>query len=44
MTSCGPISIADLGGRLDANLDIKTKNGVSPILLSIKSGKNEVMK
>jgi hypothetical protein len=28
----------------NCNLDIKTKNGVSPLLLSIKSSKLEIMK
>lgn len=29
---------------LDANLDVKTKNGVCPILLAIKSQKTDIMK
>mmetsp|Transcript_35522 Transcript_35522/g.29896 ORF Transcript_35522/g.29896 Transcript_35522/m.29896 type:complete len:111 (+) Transcript_35522:620-952(+) len=29
---------------LDANIDIKTKNGVCPILLAIKSSKTDIMK
>jgi len=29
---------------LEANINIKTKNGVSPVLLAIKSQKIEIMK